>query len=973
MSDYNIRVRIDPSESRDGSRVIRTELEGIRTAAEKTTAAVQKVGDVNPAGLTSGANQIENNLDEINRAAQKTGVAVERALDFSGVRLNLTPAISGLDGLALKADATGAAVKKIQWTGSAQFIGQFGAADNAVERLEAEILRLKTQLDSLSQKPSPVAKIGPSMGQTQQATLQAGQQFQDFAQQVTLGINPITAFTQQSGQMAFAMSNMGGAAGTVGRFLAGPWGTLVLVGASVLGQFVYKMLDSKQATDEARDALDEYGQEQQDLANFVDLATGRIIAQTTAVRLLTLAQIENKNEAERGLADKSKTATFEQANEAATVRREFTAERQPSRAIYDPKLQKAISDANGDVTKLIDNVNKAGPQYQKLAKELTLTGKDAITFQQAQARVNAEMELLRGRTDKYLSTNARYIQQQADAAAATTERERAEINLRRVQESGQNRLDAGDQTYSGDQYRRDLDAAHEKVKRAIADEKALKDAKKETGRADKEVARYDEAIRRLEAEESLLRLYGQEYEIRKAQISIENTLGRGLSDNEAKAVAAIVKRNDAARAEGDILRGLLDPIEKYKVQIKALSDLLDQGRISQEQYNSAMADLPVQQALDQIDQTLFGAADKYDAQLRRLSATINKAIQTIKDAETLGLITPDEAKRKIADLKTQGGSGTDENGDIVVTGGESTTTQGRGNRAIDLAQRKELNQIDQGIGGQIGKNAEREAIQLDYEQRLNDLQNFYGASYTKSEEYAKREAALKRKMANDTRQFALAERATRVSAAASMFDTLTGLAREFAGEQSGIYKALFAASKAFAIAQSIIDIQKAIADAFADGTTVAQKIAGAAAIVSATASIVSNIRSVSLAFRDGGYVTGEGGPRDDKVLARLSAGEFVVNAPATSRNRPILEAMNQGRDYSGPATSSTKVSGGGGFVLQVGDINVSVEGSGDPQQDGQVIGQAVKEAIKGVVREELVTQSRSGGMLTRQRQSSLTS
>jgi len=47
-------------------------------------------------------------------------------------------------------------------------------------------------------------------------------------------------------------------------------------------------------------------------------------------------------------------------------------------------------------------------------------------------------------------------------------------------------------------------------------------------------------------------------------------------------------------------------------------------------------------------------------------------------------------------------------------------------------------------------------------------------------------------------------------------------------------------------------------------------------------------------FAKGGYVTGEGGPTDDKIPALLSNKEFVVNASATSKFRPILEAINSG-------------------------------------------------------------------------------
>ena len=49
-----------------------------------------------------------------------------------------------------------------------------------------------------------------------------------------------------------------------------------------------------------------------------------------------------------------------------------------------------------------------------------------------------------------------------------------------------------------------------------------------------------------------------------------------------------------------------------------------------------------------------------------------------------------------------------------------------------------------------------------------------------------------------------------------------------------------------------------------------------------------------LGFAEGGRVTGPGGPRDDAIPAWLSNGEFVMNAAATARNMPLLEALNNG-------------------------------------------------------------------------------
>jgi hypothetical protein len=48
---------------------------------------------------------------------------------------------------------------------------------------------------------------------------------------------------------------------------------------------------------------------------------------------------------------------------------------------------------------------------------------------------------------------------------------------------------------------------------------------------------------------------------------------------------------------------------------------------------------------------------------------------------------------------------------------------------------------------------------------------------------------------------------------------------------------------------------------------------------------------------DGGWIVGSGGPRDDRVHIRASAGEFVVNAASARRHGSLLEAIN-GRRFA---------------------------------------------------------------------------
>jgi hypothetical protein len=58
-----------------------------------------------------------------------------------------------------------------------------------------------------------------------------------------------------------------------------------------------------------------------------------------------------------------------------------------------------------------------------------------------------------------------------------------------------------------------------------------------------------------------------------------------------------------------------------------------------------------------------------------------------------------------------------------------------------------------------------------------------------------------------------------------------------------------------------------------------------------------------------GMLSGPGGPRTDSILARVSTGEFVVNAAATRRNLDLLQAINSNKTISGEtATTNNNIS-----------------------------------------------------------------
>lgn len=114
------------------------------------------------------------------------------------------------------------------------------------------------------------------------------------------------------------------------------------------------------------------------------------------------------------------------------------------------------------------------------------------------------------------------------------------------------------------------------------------------------------------------------------------------------------------------------------------------------------------------------------------------------------------------------------------------------------------------------------------------------------------------------------------------------------------------------------------------------------------AAIVAAIASIG-AFKDGGMVSGPGTGRTDSVLARLSAGEYVVNASATKRNRPLLDAMN-----SGMSVSSRSSGGGSVPVINIYQLapGVEVEQERDGQDIKITIRKTVSEMLPGMMSSE---------------------
>lgn len=169
----------------------------------------------------------------------------------------------------------------------------------------------------------------------------------------------------------------------------------------------------------------------------------------------------------------------------------------------------------------------------------------------------------------------------------------------------------------------------------------------------------------------------------------------------------------------------------------------------------------------------------------------------------------------------------------------------------------------------------------------------------------------------------LAEQQTsqRIAMYQSLFSGISGLAKAFAGEQSAAYRVSFAIEKGFAIAQSVMAIQQAVAKAMAVGfpaniPLIAQSVAQGAQVISS----IKSVQAPAVAgIAHGGldYV-----PKESTYL--LDKGERVLSP---NQNSDLTKFMNKGTNGGSNVTvnnySSAKVEtrddGNGNLIMTIRD------------------------------------------------------
>lgn len=411
----------------------------------------------------------------------------------------------------------------------------------------------------------------------------------------------------------------------------------------------------------------------------------------------------------------------------------------------------------------------------------------------------------------------------------------------------------------------------------------------------------------------------------------------------------------AARIHGAAIDDAVRFGEQLDRNVKRLKDLRAQREIAAKGGSSDLVTANLDKQIEQLDQAVKGQQalidmrDKAAAQAKqenkeepKQEPKKNRKVQLIREEEegTKKLTEAQKAQKKAADEQARGEEQNRETIDKMVqslleaalTGEELAAAKAKAS-LNKFATQEEIDLMDE-LGRALAQANAQADIRKKYAEdakgtirgdvdplkggQFDDQFARYAAEETaENERYAKQLERLNQAKAAQVEvvggYYALEEQTAREHAdrigqiedaknqlmlktAENGFGAVADVLRESVGEQSAIYKAAFAASKAFAIAQAIISIQQGIAQAAANPFPA--NLAAMASVASATAGLVSSISSVTM-----GGGRQYGGPVHAGAMHRVN-----------ENGQPEVLNMANGRQYLLPGSS-------GGNVQPLGGVN----------------------------------------------------
>lgn len=232
-------------------------------------------------------------------------------------------------------------------------------------------------------------------------------------------------------------------------------------------------------------------------------------------------------------------------------------------------------------------------------------------------------------------------------------------------------------------------------------------------------------------------------------------------------------------------------------------------------------------------------------------------------------------------------------------------------------------------------NAQSQELESWYAQQMELLEQYRQERSDLNAMWDEREAQIKQQHEDRLNNIEQSRYKLAFSSASSMFGSMSELASVYAGEQSDTYRALFAVSKAFAIAQASIDLWQAIANAGAS-TTWPANLAAMASVAAAMGGLVSNIAAIGMAHEGIDSV-----PKSGTWL--LEKGERVTTESTSKRLDTVLTDI-QSRLANGAGTGVGTVVQSNPKIVNVWDESMISDHISSGRADAVIINRIKKNA-----------------------------
>ncbi|MCT8713685.1 tape measure protein [Glaesserella parasuis] len=349
-------------------------------------------------------------------------------------------------------------------------------------------------------------------------------------------------------------------------------------------------------------------------------------------------------------------------------------------------------------------------------------------------------------------------------------------------------------------------------------------------------------------------------------------------------------------------RSSLEEIDaEQQRMLQRLEEHMKKGVVSHEEYESAKLAISQRFANERAK-----LAEQFAPELQ-YARELKEHLQDIQQLNAAGLLTHDQAKKAT-----------------------ENATWDAGNKQAQLAGQNAVSEYDRWKA----EFDPTQAIQNQQTSKLAELQSLYDQELIQYQDFVNAKAQIDNKATQDTQNLFMSS----ISGFGGAIDTMLGVMRNAGQEQSDIYKTMFAMSKAFAIADSIMKIQQGIANAAAQPFPA--NIAAMATVASETASIISTIQSVSLSGMAHSGI--DSIPKEGTWL--LDRGERVVDSRTNQDLKAFLANQGNRNQASGKSSVNVQIINNGNAV----DAKVSQEET----PDGTHITVELLKTMRGIARDE---------------------